>query len=53
LTQKEADFIDYLKSMATRLEKERQAGIPYLLKDLPADYPAIIFAESVNPNFQK
>jgi pimeloyl-ACP methyl ester carboxylesterase/quercetin dioxygenase-like cupin family protein len=48
LTQKESEFIDYLKGLAKRLEREHQAGVPYLLKDLPADHPAIKFANSMN-----
>jgi len=51
LTQKEEDFVNYLKGMATRLEKEHKAGVPYLLSDLPADHPAIRFARQVNPGF--
>lgn len=47
----EEEFINYLKGMAARLEKEHEAGIPYLLKDLPADHPALEFAREVNPGF--
>jgi pimeloyl-ACP methyl ester carboxylesterase/quercetin dioxygenase-like cupin family protein/protein tyrosine phosphatase (PTP) superfamily phosphohydrolase (DUF442 family) len=51
LTQKEEDFVDYLKGMAARLKKEHAAGFPYLLSDLPGDHPAIRFARQVNPDF--
>lgn len=40
LTREEQEFIDYLKGMAARLKEEQKQGIPYLLKDLPADHPA-------------
>lgn len=53
LTKKEEDFINYLKGMAGRLEREHQAGVPYLLSDLPADHPAILFAKEVNADFGK
>jgi hypothetical protein len=39
--------------MAARLEREHKAGVPYRLKDLPADHPAIEFAKRVNPDFGK
>ena len=51
LTKKEDDFINYLKGMAKRLEREHEAGVPYLLSDLPKDHPAIRFAKEVNPKF--
>jgi pimeloyl-ACP methyl ester carboxylesterase/quercetin dioxygenase-like cupin family protein len=53
LTKKEDDFINYLKGMASRLEREHQAGVPYFLSDLPEDHPAIQFAKKVNPNYAK
>lgn len=52
-TEKEKDFIEYLKGMAQRLKQEQKAGIPYLLKDLPSDHPARRFAEEVNRGFLK
>jgi pimeloyl-ACP methyl ester carboxylesterase/quercetin dioxygenase-like cupin family protein len=51
LTDNEADFIQYLKGLANRLQQERKAGIPYLLSDLPKDHPALRFAHEANPNF--
>jgi len=36
--------------MAKRLEQEHEAGVPYLLSDLPADHPAIKFGKTVNPD---
>ncbi len=50
-TEKEKDFIDYLKGMSQRLKQEQKAGIPYLLKDLPSDHAARRFAEDMNPGF--
>ena len=51
LTDNEADFIQYLKGMAKRLQQEHQAGVAYLLSDLPSDHAAIRFAREVNPDF--
>jgi pimeloyl-ACP methyl ester carboxylesterase/quercetin dioxygenase-like cupin family protein len=51
ITEKEQDFINYLKGFSERLKREQQAGIPYLLKDLPKDHPAIRFSKEVNPSF--
>jgi quercetin dioxygenase-like cupin family protein len=53
LTKKEEDFINYLKGLATRLEREHEAGVPYLLSDLPEDHPANQFAKQVNPKYGK
>jgi quercetin dioxygenase-like cupin family protein len=50
-TEKEEDFIKYLKGLAQRLKREQQAGIPYLLKDLPKDHAALKFASDLNPSF--
>ena len=50
-TAKEDEFITYLKGLADRLKKEHQAGVPYLLKDLPADHAAMRFAKQANPKF--
>jgi len=51
ITRDEREFIDYLKGMAGRLEKEHAAGTPFLLKELAADHPARVFARQVNPEF--
>ena len=50
-TEKEEDFINYLKGLANRLKREHDAGVPYLLRDLPEDHEAIRFAKEVNPSF--
>jgi pimeloyl-ACP methyl ester carboxylesterase/quercetin dioxygenase-like cupin family protein len=50
-TEKEADFINYLKGFSERLKKEQQAGIPYLMKDLPKDHAALRFAAEVIPGY--
>lgn len=44
-------LVNYLKGLAKRLEREQAAGIPFLLKDLPKDHPAIRFAKEVTPDF--
>ncbi|HWB11957.1 MAG TPA: alpha/beta fold hydrolase [Pirellulales bacterium] len=51
LTEKEEDFIKYLKGLATRLTREEEAGVPYRLSDLPNGHPAVQFAREVNPRF--
>lgn len=51
-TKVEKEFIDYLKGMAARLQREHEAGTPFLLKELPADHPARKFARKVNPQFR-
>jgi pimeloyl-ACP methyl ester carboxylesterase/quercetin dioxygenase-like cupin family protein len=53
VTKDEREFIDYLKGMADRLEKDHAAGTPFLLKELAADHPAREFARKVNPQFDK
>lgn len=50
-TQKDAEFVDYLKGLGDRLKKESAAGVPYWLKDLPADHAALKFAREVNPDY--
>jgi hypothetical protein len=47
LTNKEEDFVNYLKGLAQRLKQEHDAGVPYLLKDLPPDHPAILFSREI------
>jgi pimeloyl-ACP methyl ester carboxylesterase/quercetin dioxygenase-like cupin family protein len=51
LTKTEREFVEYLEGMAERVREEQESGIPYLLKDLPADHPALIFAREANPKF--
>jgi pimeloyl-ACP methyl ester carboxylesterase/quercetin dioxygenase-like cupin family protein len=53
LTKDEREFIDYLAGMAERLEKEHAGGTPFLLRELPDDHPARIFARQINPQFDK
>jgi dienelactone hydrolase/protein tyrosine phosphatase (PTP) superfamily phosphohydrolase (DUF442 family)/quercetin dioxygenase-like cupin family protein len=44
-TGQEKEFMDYLKGMARRLEDRRARGQEiFLLKDLPEDHPARVFA---------
>jgi pimeloyl-ACP methyl ester carboxylesterase/quercetin dioxygenase-like cupin family protein len=52
-TKVEKEFIDYLTGLAERLKKEQKDGVPYLLKDLPADHAARKFAREVNPRFER
>ena len=47
------EFIDYVQGMAKRLKKEHTGEIPYLLKDLPPDHAARLFARKVNPPLDK
>ena len=47
ITKSDADFIQYLKGMADRLRRDHQAGTPFLLKELPADHPARVFANQI------
>lgn len=53
ITKDEREFIDYLKGMTERLEKDHAAGTPFLLKELPTDHPAREFARKVNPQFDQ
>ena len=41
----------YLEGLALRLKKEHEAGVPYMLKDLPKDHAALRSAREVNPAF--
>jgi pimeloyl-ACP methyl ester carboxylesterase/quercetin dioxygenase-like cupin family protein len=51
ITKDEREFIEYLKGMAARLEKDHASGTPFLLKELAADHPARVFARQVNAGF--
>ena len=52
-TAEDAHFIDYLRGMATLLQRDHQKGQPFLLRELPVDHPARIFGREVNPDFDK
>ena len=52
-TKSEKEFIDYLKSLATRVRDEHDKGKPFLLKELPPDHPALRFSSQVNPKFNE
>lgn len=52
-TKEEKEFMDYLKGMAGRLEREHKDGIPYLLTDPPQNHAARLFARQVNPKFDE
>jgi hypothetical protein len=52
-TKVEKQFVDYLKGLAARLEREHKSGTPFLLKELPEDHPARRFAREVNPKFDE
>jgi hypothetical protein len=47
------DVVAYLKRMTRRLNREHEAGIPHLLKDLSAHHSALMFANEVNRDFGK
>lgn len=53
LTRDDDEFIEYLKGFKERLEKEHRDGTPFLLRELPPDHPARVFARRVNPEFEK
>ncbi len=46
-------FMDYLRGMAEQLEKQREQGTPFALKQLPYDHPARQFARQINPRFEE
>ncbi|MBI3462324.1 MAG: alpha/beta fold hydrolase, partial [Planctomycetes bacterium] len=46
------EFLDYLRGLAEKLNKEQADGTPYHFRDLPADHPAREFARKVNPDFE-
>ena len=52
-TNVEREFIDYLEGMAKRLRQEHAGGVPYLLKELPTNHAARVFARQINPHFEK
>jgi hypothetical protein len=52
-TAQETHFIDYLRGMATFLQRDHQKGQLFLLKELPRDHPARVFAREINPDFDK
>lgn len=45
------NFNKGLKSMQVSLDKERKSGVPFYFNELKPDHPAVVFARSVNPNF--
>lgn len=49
--QDDAPIMRRLQSLQKRLERDRQAGQPFLLSELEADHPARRFARTVNPSF--
>jgi len=53
LSKSEAEFITYLQGMAERLEHEHQEGTPFLLRELPPDHSARVFAAKVNPDWER
>jgi quercetin dioxygenase-like cupin family protein len=52
VTKVEAEFIEYLRGMAARLDAEHKKGTAFKLSELPADHPARAFARRVNPKFE-
>ena len=46
-----ASYMAGLAKTKATIEKERADGEPFYYNALPADHPAIVFARSVNPNF--
>lgn len=46
-----ASFNQGIKSMQAAVDVERQAGVAFYYNALESDHPAIVFARSVNPDF--
>lgn len=46
-----ASFHQGIKSMQAAVDVERKAGVPFYYDALEPDHPAIVFARSVNPDF--
>jgi len=46
-------YMKGLKEMVQTLDKERTNGNPFYFNELKADHPAILFARSVNPDFDE
>lgn len=46
-------YMKGLLEMKTSLDQERANGNPFYFKELKPDHPAILFARSVNPNFDE
>jgi len=46
-------YMKGLNEMKVTLDQERANGNPFYLKELKPDHPAILFARSVNPNFDE
>jgi pimeloyl-ACP methyl ester carboxylesterase/quercetin dioxygenase-like cupin family protein len=51
-TRAEKEFVEYLRGLADKLKKEQATGTPFLLKNLPADHPARVFAREINAGFE-
>lgn len=52
-TEDYAAFNKGIKSMQAAVDKERKEGEPFYFNELKPDHPAIVFARSVNPNFDE
>jgi hypothetical protein len=46
------EFVECLRGLAEKLKKEQATGTPFLLKNLPADHPARVFAREINAGFE-
>jgi len=46
-------YMKGLKEMVQTLDKEPTNGNPFYFNELKADHPAILFARSVNPDFDE
>ncbi|MBL8342892.1 MAG: hypothetical protein JNL30_15600 [Rubrivivax sp.] len=46
-----ASFHKGLEEVQAELEKEHKSGVPFYFDELKPDHPAVVFARSVNPDF--
>jgi pimeloyl-ACP methyl ester carboxylesterase/quercetin dioxygenase-like cupin family protein len=52
VSESEQQFLEYLEGLAEQLRSAQRAGTVFLLRDLPAEHPARVFARRVNPAFE-
>jgi len=49
----DAEFMKYLRGLATNLRKDQDGGMVFHLTALPAGHPALAFARKINPKFDQ
>jgi uncharacterized protein len=45
-------FFEYLRGLKDNLERQNKEGVPFFLRELPADHPARIFARKINLDWE-